>query len=113
MRVLSWFFWFVLFVVALGFALMNQDLATLRFFGGSQFEWRAPLVIFLLIFFAAGTALGLVAVVPALYRQRREIGRLRKEVDRAAKAAASNGQGSPDAAATAAANVAAAARLGI
>lgn len=114
MRVLSWLFWFLLFVAALGFALMNQDLATLRFFGGSQFEWRAPLVIFLLIFFAAGTVLGLVSVVPALFRQRREIGRLRREVERAERAAAApGGQASLEASAIAAANTAAAARMGI
>lgn len=80
MRLLSWIFRAFLFLIALGFALTNQDIATLRFFGASNFEWRAPMVIFLLVFFAAGTVLGLISVVPTLFRQRREIGRLKKEV---------------------------------
>ena len=86
MRLVSWIFRAFLFLVALGFALTNQDIATLRFFGASSFEWRAPMVIFLLVFFAAGTVLGLIAVVPTLFRQRREIGRLRKQVTLASKA---------------------------
>jgi lipopolysaccharide assembly protein A len=86
MRLVSWIFRAFLFLVALGFALTNQDIATLRFFGASNFEWRAPMVIFLLVFFAAGTVLGLIAVVPTLFRQRREIGRLRKQLTVANKA---------------------------
>lgn len=86
MRLVSWVFRAFLFLVALGFALTNQDIATLRFFGASSFEWRAPMVVFLLVFFAAGTVLGLIAVVPTLFRQRREIGRLRKQVTLASKA---------------------------
>ena len=85
MRVISWIFRALLFLVALGFALTNQDIATLRFFGASNFEWRAPMVVFLLIFFAAGTVLGLISVVPTLFRQRRQIGRLKKEVQLANK----------------------------
>ncbi len=86
MRLVSWIFRAFLFLVALGFALTNQDIATLRFFGASNFEWRAPMVIFLLVFFAAGTVLGLIAVVPTLFRQRREISRLRKQLTVANKA---------------------------
>lgn len=89
MRALSWLFRVFLFLCALGFALTNQDIATLRFIGSSDFEWRAPLVIFLLLFFAAGAALGLVSIVPTLFRQRREIGRLRREVKLMGKAQAS------------------------
>lgn len=90
MRAISWLFRVFLFLCALGFALTNQDLATLRFFGLSDFEWRAPLVIFLLLFFAAGAVLGLVSIVPTLYRQRREIGRLKREVKLLGKTQANN-----------------------
>jgi hypothetical protein len=62
----------------MGFALSNTDTATLRFFGIPQFEWRAPLVLFLLIFFAAGALLGALATVPIVFRQRRELNRLRR-----------------------------------
>lgn len=79
MRLLSWIFRTLLFLAALGFALSNTRITELRFFG-VDFVWSAPLVIFLLAFFAAGVVLGLLAVVPTLYRQRREIGRLRREL---------------------------------
>lgn len=86
MRVVSWIVRAVLFLVALGFALSNTAVTELRFFG-VDLVWRAPLVIFLLAFFASGAALGLLAVVPTLYRQRREIGRLRREVRATARPA--------------------------
>lgn len=79
MRLFSWVLRVVLFLAALGFALSNTVATELRFFG-FDVNWRAPLVVFLLIFFAAGVALGLLGVVPTLFRQRREIGRLRREV---------------------------------
>lgn len=84
MRVISWVFNLVLFLVALGFALSNTGTTELRFLVG-DLTWRAPLVIFLLVFFAAGVVVGLIAAVPALFRQRREIGRLTRELRHAAK----------------------------
>ena len=88
MRVLAWFFRVGLFLVMMGFALSNTDTATLRFFGIPEFEWRAPLVLLLLVFFAAGALMGVLAVVPKVLRQRRELGRLRREVAAAAVARA-------------------------
>lgn len=79
MRIFWWIFNFLLFLVALGFALANTGPTELRFFLG-DLSWRAPLVIFLLIFFAAGVLIGLLAAVPAWFRQRREIGRLSREL---------------------------------
>ncbi len=87
MRVLAWLFRALLFLAALGFALSNTSITELRFFG-VDFAWRAPLVIFLLSFFAAGAVLGLLAVVPTWFRLRREIGRLRRELKVAEKGAA-------------------------
>jgi lipopolysaccharide assembly protein A len=112
MRVISWLFRVFLFLCALGFALTNQDLATLRFFGISDFEWRAPLVIFLLLFFAAGAVLGLVSVVPTLYRQRREVGRLKREIKLLSKAQGSNVPPIVDAVPIVTTSAAAGARLG-
>ncbi|MFT3804936.1 MAG: LapA family protein [Burkholderiaceae bacterium] len=79
MRLISWIFRIFLFLVALGFAVTNTTATDLHFFG-METVWRAPLVIFLLLFFAAGTVMGLLAVFPMLFRYRREIGRLRKEL---------------------------------
>ena len=85
MRIFWWIFNFLLFLVALGFALANTEPTELRFFLG-DLSWRAPLVIFLLIFFAAGVLIGLLAAVPAWFRQRREIGRLSRELRHATRA---------------------------
>ena len=88
MRVLAWLVRLVFFLVMMGFALSNTETSTLRFFGIPQFEWRAPLVLFLLVFFAAGTLLGVLAAVPTVLRQRRELGRLRRAAAKDAAATA-------------------------
>jgi putative membrane protein len=100
MRLLSWLFRLGLFLVMMGFALSNTDTATLRFFGIPEFEWRAPLVLFLLLFFAAGALIGVIATMPLVLRQRRSIGRLRRDADAASKATARAAEASspPDAA---------------
>lgn len=84
MRFLTWLFNLALFVAALGFALSNTGTVELRFLVG-ELVWRAPLVVFLLVFLVAGVALGLLAAVPSLFRQRREIARLTKELRHAAR----------------------------
>ena len=61
----------VLFLILFLFAIKNHELATLRFY--FDLEWKAPLVLLLLIFFAAGVAAGLLACLPRLFRQRREV----------------------------------------
>ena len=80
MRILSWMFYLLLFVLALGFALSNTDPVELRLFSGYARTWRAPLVVFLLVFMGVGAVLGLLAAVPALFRLRREIAHLKKEL---------------------------------
>lgn len=87
MRFLAWLFNFALFVVALGFALSNTDSVELHFLVG-KLSWHAPLVVFLLIFLIAGVVLGLLAATPSLFRQRREISRLRKAMRLGARAGA-------------------------
>ena len=81
MRFVAWLFNLLLFLLALGFALSNTGTTELRFFMlGDEAAWRAPLVIFLLVFFVAGAVVGLLAAIPTHFRQRREIGRLRREL---------------------------------
>lgn len=77
MRYLSWTLRILLFLLLFGFALKNTDPVTVRFYLGSQ--WEAPLVLVLLVFFGAGAAAGVFACLTYVYRQRREILRLRKE----------------------------------
>jgi uncharacterized integral membrane protein len=78
--VLRWVTWalrILLFLLVLGFALKNSDTVTVRAYLG--YEWQASLVLVLLAFFGIGVALGLLACLPALFRQRRRISRLERE----------------------------------
>ena len=76
MRVISWAIRIALFVVLLALAARNTDPVTLRFY--FDLAWQAPLVVLLLAFFAAGAALGLIAMSGTYLAQRREIARLRR-----------------------------------
>ncbi|KAA0218751.1 MAG: LapA family protein [Lautropia sp.] len=93
MRVVTWLFNLLLFLLALGFALSNTATVELRFLPG-ELVWRAPLVVFLLISLAAGVVLGLLGAAPSLFRQRREITRLTKELRHAGRPA-TQGQATP------------------
>jgi lipopolysaccharide assembly protein A len=74
MRVLVWVFRALIFFTLFAFALNNQQIANVRWFFGV--EWHAPMVIVVLVVFAAGCALGVLAMVPAWWRHRREALRL-------------------------------------
>lgn len=78
MRYLSWLLGVVLFLLALGFAIKNSDTATLTYYLG--YQWQAPLVLMLLVFFCAGVAVGVAAVLGFVFRQRREILLLKREL---------------------------------
>ena len=78
MRYLVWLFRAFLFVVLLGFAVKNDQPVVLRYFFG--FEWQASLVVILLLFFALGMGIGVLAVLGNIFRQRREISALRREM---------------------------------
>ena len=80
MRYLFWILKFVLFVLVLAFAVKNTDPVTVRYYLGG--EWQAPLVFVLLVVFCIGVAAGLGAGLTLLFRQRREIAALRRELDR-------------------------------
>ncbi|MGE0011034.1 MAG: lipopolysaccharide assembly LapA domain-containing protein [Azoarcus sp.] len=81
MRALMWLLRLVLFFLLFGFAVKNDQLASLKFFFGS--EWQLPIVFIIVIAFAAGALLGVTATFGSLLRQRREISRLRKQIERA------------------------------
>jgi len=76
MRVLTWAIRIALFVVLAAFAAKNTDPVALRFY--FDLVWQAPLVTVLLAFFAAGVALGLLAMLGTCLSQRRELSRLRR-----------------------------------
>jgi len=77
MRIVTWVLWLVVFLFLLAFAAKNADPVTLHFYLG--WSWQGPLVVLLLAFFAAGAVVGMLAMLGWLYRQRREISRLRRE----------------------------------
>jgi uncharacterized integral membrane protein len=84
MRIFTWFVRIVLFLLLLGFAVKNDHVADLNFFFGRQ--WHLPLVFIILIAFGVGALLGVTATITSLLRQRREISRLRRQLERAGKA---------------------------
>ena len=77
MRLLSWIFRLLLFVVLFGFALKNSDPVTVRFYLGAH--WEASLALVILVCFGTGVAAGVIACFAYIYRQRREILQLHKE----------------------------------
>jgi len=78
MRYLNWILRVALFIALLGFAVKNDQTVTLRYFFG--YEWQSSLVIVLLVFFAAGAAVGVLAMLTNVLQQRREIARLKRDI---------------------------------
>jgi len=78
MRVLSWTLRIILFLALFLFALKNTDTVSLRLYFDQV--WQAPLVLVLLVFFAGGAAMGVLATLATVFRQRREIARLQREL---------------------------------
>ena len=78
MRYFLWLLKFALFVLVLSFAVKNTDTVVVRYYLG--YEWQAPLVLVLLTFFCLGVAVGIIASLGHLFRQRRQIATLRGEV---------------------------------
>ena len=77
MNALIWVLRGILFILLLGLAIKNGAEVELRFFFDAA--WQAPLSVVILVALVFGVILGLLALLPALIRQRREIGRLRRQ----------------------------------
>ena len=88
MRYLSWLFGFVLFLLALGFAVKNSDTVAVNYYLG--YQWQAPLVLVILVFFFTGVAVGVAASLGFIFRQRREIFFLKREMRARVQADKSN-----------------------
>jgi lipopolysaccharide assembly protein A len=82
MRLVAWLLKLVIFVVLLGFALGNTDPVRMGFFGNQDIAVNAPLVVFLLMFFLLGLLLGFATFMPRLFKQRRVVARLKRDLDR-------------------------------
>jgi len=78
MRYMIWFLRAVLFLILLGFAMKNDQPVVLHYFFG--YEWKTSLILILLLFFAVGVSVGVLAVLGNIFRQRREISILKREL---------------------------------
>jgi len=80
MTALTWAVRLIIFVFLVVFAAQNTDPVSLRLLPGQV--WQAPLVLALLAFFVGGVILGALSLLGVIFRQRRDISRLRKEASR-------------------------------
>ena len=76
MQPLVWILRFLIVVLLVWFAVKNGQ--EVELFGLPGQSWKAPLVFVLLVVFVAGVVIGLLAWIPTVVRQRREIARLKK-----------------------------------
>ena len=74
MRILVWLVRAAIFFTLFAFALNNQHEGAVRWFFG--FEWRAPMVFIVLAAFAAGCAIGVLAMLPGWWTHRSRAKRL-------------------------------------
>ena len=88
MSVLRWIFVAIIFIVLLFISLQNADPVTLRVF--TFYTWQAPLVFVVLVAFASGVALGLLAGAIKVVRLKRQLTKLRREQRAAAVAQATH-----------------------
>lgn len=85
MRYVVWLLRLVIFIIVLLFALKNTAPVDVGFFADHVVR-QVPLIVVMLAAFALGLLFGLLAAATALYRRRREINRLRRELARAEEA---------------------------
>ena len=78
MKWLSRIITLVLFIFFFVLALKNTQDTALYFFWG--YELRGPLVLIVLCFFVAGAFLGLMAMIPVVFRRQRELAKQRKRI---------------------------------
>ncbi len=96
MRYLLWLLKFALFVLVLSFAVKNTEMVTVRYYLGH--ELQAPLIFILLLFFCVGAVFGILASLTHLFRQRREIVALKRDLRKQARSGGDNTSAPSDAA---------------
>jgi lipopolysaccharide assembly protein A len=82
-KVLSWIVRILLFAALFLLAVKNTEPVTVRFLFDSS--WQAPLALVVLVVLASGAALGILACLPALARQRRELASAKAEAAASAR----------------------------
>jgi uncharacterized integral membrane protein len=76
MQAIVWIVRFLILLFIVWFATKNAQ--PVRIHGLLDQSWDLPLVFVMLVAFVTGIVIGLLAWVPTVVRQRREIGRLKK-----------------------------------
>jgi lipopolysaccharide assembly protein A len=74
MRILTWLVRAFLFLALFGFAINNQQLATVNWL--FSYAWTAHMVIIVLAAFACGAVFGVLAMTPSWWHHRRRAKRL-------------------------------------
>jgi uncharacterized integral membrane protein len=69
----------LVFLLVLGFALKNSH--TVVFYSYLDYVWQAPLIIMLGLAFVLGALTGVLALLPTLFRLRREAARKTQAVE--------------------------------
>jgi uncharacterized integral membrane protein len=69
----------LVFLLVLGFALKNSHAVT--FYAYMGYLWQAPLIVMLGLAFVLGAMTGLLALLPTLFRLRREASRKPQPVE--------------------------------
>ena len=83
MKILVWLLRLFILLVLVWFSVKNSELVTLHAY---PYSWQAPLVLVILAFFAGGVMLGLLASLGSIYRLKREVSGLKKEIKARQKA---------------------------
>ena len=73
-RYLGLLFKLLVFLLVLGFALKNSH--TTIFYSYLDYVWQAPLIVMLGLAFVLGALTGVLALLPTLFRLRRENARM-------------------------------------
>jgi putative membrane protein len=77
-KLVSGLLWVLLVGILFVLAIRNNHPVTVRFYLGQ--EWNGPLVIALAAAVAVGMVLGLLALMSSLFRARRQIAKLQREL---------------------------------
>ncbi len=78
MKIFVWLFRLLILLLLVWFSVKNSSqMVTLYAY---PYSWQAPLVLIILAFFAGGVMLGLLASLGSIYRHKRDIAALRKDL---------------------------------
>jgi len=87
MKPFIWLLRLFILLLLVWFAVKNSGMVTLYAY---PFSWQAPLILVILVFFAVGVILGVIASFGSMVRLKREAGALKKEIREHERTAADN-----------------------